>query len=146
MPAKNGGPNTNIRLIDINGDAGAFVSILATGPTRAWRIQESIIKQADGSSVTPQGFTIQIPNDGTAAPGFNTTFARPAASETNEPGEFPFFENWNRISEHGPTGEVMGGPGNATPGSGIGVTVATVLCKIRSLTATATTIEIVEYF
>ncbi|MGA8727379.1 MAG: hypothetical protein WB608_01405 [Terracidiphilus sp.] len=146
MPAKNGGPNLTRRLIDINGDAGALISIIATGPCRGWRITESIIKLSDGSAVTPQGFTIQIPNDGTAAPGFNTTFARPAASEANEPGEFPYFENWNHISEHGPVGEVFANVGNANPGSGIGATAAIELCRIRSLTATATTIEIVEYF
>jgi hypothetical protein len=146
MPAKNpGGPNTNIRLIDINGDAGAFVSILATGPTRGWRIIESILS-AEAAASTPQGFTILIPNDGSAAPGFNTLFARPAANVADEPGEFPFFENWNRISAHGPDGDVFAGPGNASPGLGITATTPTVLCKIRSLTATVTTIEIVEYF
>lgn len=146
MPAKNGGPNLTRRLIDINGDAGAFITVYATGPVRAWRVQESIIKLADGSAVTPQGFVIQIPNDGTAAPGFNTSFARPAASEANEPGEFPYFENWNHISEHGPVGEVFANVGNPTAGSGIGATNAIALFNIRSLTATATTIEIVEYF
>ncbi|MGP8225504.1 MAG: hypothetical protein ACLQGT_05050 [Terracidiphilus sp.] len=146
MPGTNGGPNLTRRLIDINGDAGAYVTINATGPTRAWRIQESIVKGADGSAVTPQGFTVLIPNDGTAAPGFNQVFARPAALIADEPGEFPYFENWNHVAEHGPVGEVMGGPGNANSGSGIGATTATPLCKVRSLTATPTTIEIVEYF
>lgn len=145
MPAKNGGPNLTRRLIDVNGNAGAYVIVNATGPVRGWRIQESIVKGADASAVTPQGYTVLIPNDGTAN-GFTQVFARPAASEANEPGTFPYFENWNHIAEIGPVGEVFGGPGNTTAGAGVGATNATPLCQVRSLTATPTTIEIVEYF
>lgn len=148
------GPNLTRRLIDI-GVAGAPTEILATGPTRAWKICESIRTSANVAN-TSQGFLVQIPNDGTDTSGveyngvpligFNTVFGRPAASITDEPGEFPEFENWNRISEHGPYGEVFGGAGNPDAASIGGPTVATLLALVSSLTATATTIEIVEYF
>ncbi len=143
MAAKNGGPNLVRRIIDV-GVAGAFTPIYATGPTRGWRIWESVLT-AEAAANTPQGFQVQIPNDGTSA-GFTTIFGRSAASVTNEPGDFPSFENWNRIAEHGPVGEVFAGPGNATPGLGIGATTPTHLANVCSLTATATSIEIVEYF
>lgn len=146
MPAKNGGPNLTRRIIDIPGDAAAWLAVYATGPTRGWRFQESIIKSDGVTALSAEGFQIRIPNDGTAAPGFNQVFQRPAYSTANEPGEFPFFENWNHIAEHGPIGEVFGGPGNANAGSGIGATTATLLFYVKSLTATATSIELVEYF
>jgi hypothetical protein len=147
MPGKAGGPNLRHRLIDINGSAGALVTVLATGPTRGWHVRESIIKKADGSAVVPQGFTILVPNDGSdLTTGFAETFARSAAAPATEPGDFPFFENFNWASEHGANGDVFGGAANATPGSGIDATTATVLFKIRSLTATATTVEVTEYF
>jgi hypothetical protein len=146
MPGKAGGPNLRHRLIDINGSAGVYISVPATGPTRGWRVQESIIKKSDGSAVTPQGFTIQVPNDSTdLTTGFTETFARPAAAVATEPGDVPFFENFNWATEHGANGDVFGGAGNSNPSS-IGATTATVLFKIRSLTATATTIELTEYF
>jgi len=146
MASKAGGPNLVRRIIDIPAAnaAAPFINITATGPARGWRIEESILS-AEDVALSAEGFRVKIPNDGSAA-GFTTVFGRPAYSSANEPGTFPFFENWNHISEHGPFGEVFAGPGNATPGSGIGATNATVLCQIGSLTNTATSIEIVEYF
>jgi hypothetical protein len=151
MSGKAGGPNLTRRIINV-GVSGTFTSIYATGPTRAWSIRESILTAAAAAN-TPVGFQVKIPNDGSAA-GFTTIFGRPAASETNEPGDFPSFENWNRISEHGPHGEVFGSaaqtdPGGGAlgaPGSGIGTQPATLLAEVCSLTAAATSIEIVEYF
>jgi len=149
--ANAGGPNLRRRLVNV-GIAGAFTAIYATGPTRGWRIEESILTTAPAAN-TPQGFEVKIPNDGSAS-GFTTIFGRPAASEANEPGDFPAFENWNRISEHGPYGEAFGSPAQSdpgggalgAPGAGIGNQAATLLAQVCSLTATATTIEIVEYF
>jgi hypothetical protein len=132
--AKAGGPNTTIRLIDI-GANGAGTKVYATGPTRGWRVFESVIT-AGGANNAPQGFQIKIPNDNSAS-GFTTWFARAA--------DVPFDQR-NFISEHAAYGEVFAGPGNATPGLGIGATAATLLCIIQSATATATTIEIVEEF
>lgn len=143
MPAKNGGPNLTRRLIAV-GINGAPTQILATGPCRGWRIQESTVTAANGAQAS-QGIQVQIPNDGSAA-GFATWFDRPPNTVAAFSPNDNFFENWNQISEHGDQGEVFAGPGNATPGSGIPATAATVLANVQSKTATATTIEIVEYF
>jgi hypothetical protein len=132
----------NRYIVDI-GVAGAFTQVFATGPTRAWRFRESILSN-EAATLTPQGFKVKIPNDNTPA-GFTTVFARPAASETDEPGEFPYFENWHHIEAHGPVGTAFGGAGN-TEASGIGTTTATLLFEACSLTATATSIEVEEYF
>lgn len=134
MAQKNGGPNLTRRLIAV-GASGAFTPILATGPTRAWHIQESQYTNA-GAANASQGLLFQIPNDGTAS-GFQTTFARGPA--------YPEFENFNKCSQHGPHGEVFGGAGGPA-GAGIGTTPATLLVNVSSLTATPTYIEIVEYF
>lgn len=140
MPA-NGGPNLIRRLIAV-GAAGAPTAITATGPTRGWRIIESPVTTANAAQAT-QGFEVQIPNDNSAN-GFTTWFARPAIV-AGVPYNDNYFENWNQISEHGPYGEAFAGPGGAV-GAGAGTTTATLLCNVQSLTATATTIEIVEYF
>jgi hypothetical protein len=49
------------------------------------------------------------------------------------------------VSDLGPYGSPFAGAGGAS-GGGLGTTAATVLAKVSSLTATPTTIEIVEYF
>ena len=142
MAPKNAGPNTNVRLIAVA--AGAVVPIYATGPTRAWRMIESPGTGASQTAQTSYGFQVQIPNDGTVA-GFTEWFTRPAVDAAVSPCEV-YFDNWNHVSEHGPHGEVFGGPGNSTAGSGIGATAATLLCNVQSLTNNATVVEIVEYF
>ena len=134
MAIKTGGPNTVVRLIDI-GAKGVPTIVLATGPTRGFSIDESVIT-AEGANNVPQGFQVKIPNDGTAN-GFSYWFARPADVT---------FHQRNFISEHAAHGEVFAGPGNATPGLGIGATDPTVLCILQSATAAGTTVEIVEYF
>jgi|SRR5882724_6749871 len=136
-----GGFNGRVRLIDLPA-GGGFSPVSATGPVRGWECRESVLTST-GAANTPQGFKVQIPNDGSVA-GFATTFARPAPSVTNEPGEFPIWRERNLISEHAMVGEVIGGPGGAA-GAGIGTLPATVLCNLASLTATATTIEFWEF-
>ena len=145
IPPIPGSPNLTRRLIDIPGDGAnpAFIPVYATGPVRAWRFQESIVTKG-GAAASAEGFQVKIPNDGSAT-GFTTIFQRPAYSTTNEPGEFPFFENWHHISEHGPCGDAIGGAGN-TQSAAIGPTTATLLFYVSSLTGTGTTIELVEYF
>ena len=142
MAGANGGPNLTRRLIAV-GASGAPTTILATGPCRGWRIQESVVTTGNANQAQ-QGFEAQIPNDGTAN-GFTTWFARPLNAVAAFSPNDNFFENWNQISEHGAEGEAFAGAGGAS-GAGIGTTAATPLCKVQSLTATATTIEIVEYF
>lgn len=143
MPLKNGGPNLVRRLILVAANnAAAPTAVTATGPCRGWRIIESPVTTVNGAQAT-QGFEVQIPNDNTAA-GFTVWFARPAIV-AGVPYNDNYFENWNRISEHGPVGEAFAGIGGAL-GAGIGTTNPTLLCNVQSLTSTATTIEIVEYF
>lgn len=144
MPiAQNGGPNLIRRLIAVAANnAAAPTKVFATGPCRGWRIIESPVNTSNSTQAT-QGYEVQIPNDNSAN-GFTTWFARPAiVSGVAYPDNY--FENWNRISEHGPTGEAFAGIGGAL-GAGIGTTNPTLLCNVQSLTSTATTIEIVEYF
>lgn len=142
MAGSNGGPNLTRRLIAV-GVNGAPTKVFATGPCRGWRCQESPVTTPGNAAQASQGFEVQIPNDGTAG-GFTTWFARPANSANFSPND-NFFENFNVASEHGANGEVFAGPGGAL-GAGIGTTAATLLCNLESLTATATTIEFVEYF
>lgn len=142
MAGKNGGPNLTRRLIAV-GVNGAPTQILATGPTRGWRIQESTVTTANAAQAS-QGIQVQIPNDGTAN-GLTTWFDRPPNTVAAFSPDDNFFENWNQISEHGSEGEAFAGPGGAA-GAGVGTLPATVLCNVQSKTATATTIEIVEYF
>ena len=147
MPGKAGGPNLRHRLIDINGSAGALISVLATGPTKGWSVKESIIKKSDGTAVVPQGFTIRVPNDSTdLTTGFTEVFARPAAIPATEPDGFPVFENFQWAADHGNNGTGFAGAGNPDTASLAGPTAATVLFIARSLTATATTLELTEYF
>ena len=143
MPLKTGGPNLTRRLIAV-GVNGAPTAIFATGFTRGWRIIESPGTLAGGAQ-TSQGFQVQIPNDN-GANGFAQWFTRPAVNAAVSPLEV-YFENWNRIAAHGPYGEAFAGPGNATPGLGIAApTSPTLLANVQSLTATATVIEIEEFF
>ncbi|MGA2890316.1 MAG: hypothetical protein ABSE51_19910 [Terracidiphilus sp.] len=144
MPGKAGGPNAVRRLVTV-GAPGAPTAIFATGPTRGWRIFESPLTTA-GTAQTSTGFQVQIPNDNSAN-GFSVWFGRPVWSATVSPQD-QYFENMNVISEHGPIGEGFAGPGNATPGSGITPTTATLLCNVQALVGagSGTTIEIVEYF
>lgn len=145
MAAKNGGPNTVVRLIvaPANNDAGGPAKITASGPTRGWRIYESPVTTANAAQAS-QGFEVQIPNDGSAN-GFTTWFARPANGAGLPPTENEF-SNYNDASQHGAHGEVFGTAANATPGVGVPASSATHLANVQSLTATPTTIEIVEYF
>lgn len=143
MP-KAGGPNLIRRIIDIPAANAAPLVVTALGPCRGWRIWESILTAAGVATAGAEGFVVKIPNDGTAA-GFQVAFGRPAYVSASEPGEFPSFENWNRISEHGAHGEVFAGAGGVS-GSGIGTTAATPLFTISSLTNTGTSIELVEYY
>lgn len=145
MPGKAGGPNLVRRVIDLPANSAnpAFIAIFATGPTRGWRVRESIIAADGVTARVSQGYQIKIPNDNSAR-GFAVTFQRPAYSANIAPEDMGF-ENWNQISEHGPIGEGFAGAGNSQS-AGIGATQPTVLCYVSSLTATVTSLEIVEYF
>jgi hypothetical protein len=132
MPNVQLGFNGTIRLIPIA--AGAWTPILTTkASVRAIILQESITTAA-GAANTSVGFEVKVANDGTASPGFNTIFSRPAASLTQAPGNFPQFLYYNQISEHGPDGEVI------APYDG-----ATAILLVQPLTNAATVLEVWEF-
>jgi hypothetical protein len=121
------GFNGTQQILDIG--AGATINVLATGPVRRIRIDESNVK-ADGSANAKQGIAYLIPNDGTAS-GFTTLF-EPDLGESVVLGDIP--------GDHGPLGSCLGnGPGFIV---GIGATPATILAKVKSATATGTSIVV----
>jgi hypothetical protein len=132
------------RIVDI-GASGSPTTILATVPCRRWIIRESLVK-ADGSSAnTPQGFKIQAADNhgGTA---YGPVEERAAASTTNEPGTFPeySFPDVNDTSFHETHGAIVAnGPGIVI---GVGATAALPLCKVSSLTGTATSVSVTEIY
>jgi len=137
------------RVIDI-GVAGSPTTILATVYCRRWKVRESLVK-ADGTTAnTPQGFSVQpadnSSNANKSSPTYGPPVYRAAASTTNEPGNFPEYNypESDDASFHGPLGSpVAKGPDVLL---GVGVTVAQPLGKFASLTATATTLEVIEEF
>lgn len=106
--------------IAINGSGGAFTAISAATFARAAWIQE------DGLAASRQGLTIKWPN------GSTTDYA---------PGDEPILMAGN------PQGELGGG---AQPLVGVPASynamggAATQYCQVKSLTATATTVQVTE--
>lgn len=134
----------NRYLLDINGDGGAFVAVLAKSPLRRLVVRESTVT-AEGAANTLQGLIqYRIPNDGTAA-GFTTVFQEAGANDTTSQGEVKAaqIELGSPNSAVGPWGELIGNGPNVI--CGIGPTPATHLIDLRSGTATGTTVEITEY-
>lgn len=129
----------NQRIVDINSDAGAFISILAQSPVRRLKIQESPLTAAGAANTLQGSLEYQLPNDDTAN-GFTETFEAIGSTGDQWPVKI---ELGNPVGQIGPWGEVLGnGPG---PLQGIvGGSVATTLIKIRSGTATATSIMVTE--
>ena len=114
--------NPKITKYAVNGSGGAYVSIPAT----TWCRYVEIIED---DAATAQGLTIQLPAD-----NFGSTDSISAAHEPFKLGE-PAYQ--------GSTGNLLGytatsdARGNSYP--------ATTLCKVRSLTATATTVQVKEW-
>lgn len=120
------------RIIDINGSGGAFVAVAATMNIRRMVIRESLLK-ADGSANTPQGLNYRVANDDTAG-GFTTVFA----IDKNDGDQIEL----GSLPTHGAQGEVIGsGPTDLVGGSIDG----THLADLRSATANASAVEVIEY-
>lgn len=131
------------RIVDINGDGGAWVSILATTTSRRVVIDESQIT-AEGVANVPQGIIqYQIPNDGTPN-GFTTIFEATQGTQGIEGAATLPIELGNPVSSRGERGEIIGQVGQPIVGVP-GGTSATVLIKLRSGTATPTSVLISEY-
>lgn len=107
------------RLVAVNGDGGAYVSIAATIPARAVQIVED-------DSVAGQGLEAQFPGD-----GYATTDTYAAGTP---------------ISIVGPGRDGLAGlpEQNAADPTAFNHRAADVYCKLRSATATATTVRVVE--
>lgn len=127
----------NSYLVDINGDAGAFVAIVARSTVRRLVIEESSIT-AEGVANPLQGtLQYQIPNDGTTN-GFTTVFQTQQRPIKLPDGD----DSPSRMYQ----GEIIGQLGQPLPGSNPpGLTTATTMVKVRSGSATGTTVKVTEY-
>ncbi|HEY7839186.1 MAG TPA: hypothetical protein VIC54_11375 [Terriglobales bacterium] len=108
------------RLIAVNGNSGAYTAVSATIPARTVEIVE------DGS-VAAQGLEVRYPAD-----GFATT------------NTVPYGQEPINITGAGKDG-LAGLPAqNSTEPDGFNYRPADVYCQVRSATATATTVRVVE--
>lgn len=117
----------NTRLIDVNGSAGAYVSISATLPCIYVEIRED-------EAGTAQGLTYQLPGD-----AFATTYTVGTPSTPDAPQI-----KLGQVSAPHRQGPVLGWPEQNIGGSGE-VRAATVLIKVRSKTGTATKVRVTEF-
>ncbi|MFL6427884.1 MAG: hypothetical protein ACJ71S_06540 [Acidobacteriaceae bacterium] len=115
-------------LYNINGSGGAFTAIRATKITR--RVE--IVEDGSANAGVAQGLSYQF-DDGQTPP-FTTIYQLPGAQEPLILGE--------PIPQAGGYGSVIGkGPQT----SGGYSEVATLLCNLRSLSATATVVRVTEF-
>jgi hypothetical protein len=123
-------------ILDINGNAGAVTPIYATGPVTKLVIRESVLTST-GANNGPQGLQYQLP-------GSTQWIAIPAASTTNDPGDFPKISipDSEDYGFHAHERYVIG-MGPDSPGAGVPPSVnGTLLLNIKSLTGTATSIQV----
>jgi hypothetical protein len=134
------GLNGTRQIIDIGGNGGGFTNILATGPTRRLIIRESTLTKAGVANV-PQGLQWKDITDGLVQ-----VYALPAAVPASQPGAFPqiTLPDLGDQSFVGDKGLPIGnGP---SVNIGVGVGAATTLVQIKSLTATPTSIEVIQIY
>jgi hypothetical protein len=140
------GFNGRKRVININASTGAFLPILATGPTRKCVVEESPLK-ADGSTADTLVGLIQyqIGNDGSAN-GFTQTFEAVGGNTETAEGQVvtASFTLGDDFGDHGPLGSVIAN-GPQTLGMGLPPTGATALCNVRSGGA-ATSVIVTEWY
>ena len=127
----------NSYIVDINGDAGAFVAIVARSTVRRLVIEESSITSGGAANALQGVLDYQIPNDGTAN-GFTTIFRA-----QQEPIKLPDgADTPSRMYQ----GEIIGQLGQPIVGNNPpGLTTATTMVKVRSGSATATSVKVTEY-
>jgi hypothetical protein len=126
----------NRRIVDIGPNTGAFTSILAQGVVRKLVIDESQIT-AEGVANVPQGvLQYEIPNDGSAN-GFTTIF------EATQGATLPIVLG-STIADDNWMGEIIGQPGQQIIGQA-NLQPSTTMIKIRSGSATGTSIIVTEY-
>jgi hypothetical protein len=108
------------RLLALNGNAGAFTAVAATIPARAVQIVE------DGS-VPGQGLQVRFPDD-----GFATTDTYPSGTPISIVG----------AGRDGLAGLPVQNAANGA--TAFNYRAADVYCQLRSASATATTVRVVE--
>lgn len=130
MPSPGGG--YNVRQIALNGSAGAWVEIDAVIVSR----YAEAIEDYDATAGNVQGLQYQLPTvvDGVVSwPG--PTIAIPASAEPAQFGDKKY------LYTH--SGPILAQPGQ--PLIGLAQTNAMPICRIKSASATATTINFTEY-
>jgi hypothetical protein len=115
-------------LYNINGSAGAFVSIPATQITR--RVE--IIEDGSANAGVAQGLQYQF-DDGQTPP-YTTVYAITGPEEPLILGD--------PVPQGKGYGPVIGKPAQNSGGY---AEAATVLCKLKSLSATATVVRVTEF-
>lgn len=131
MPTPNKpGFNGTRQIIDLAA-AGALTDILATGPVKYILVKESQLTSAGAANV-PQGFEYKLPNDGF------TQLLETIPNDVLEIGDIS--ARFNR------DGSILGNGPSYIQGSPTGVTPATVLFKAQSAGATATSIEVSQFY
>lgn len=137
----------NRYLLAINGSGGAFTDVQAKSTVRRLVVKESPIK-TDGTAQALQGvLDYQLPNDDSAS-GFTTTFEAVGADTETTQGEVEpaKIELGSPIGQFKEAGEIIGQLGQPIVGIPDGeLAGATVMMKLRSGTAIATTVEVTEY-
>ncbi len=116
------------RLIPINGSGGAFTPVYATMVTRRVEVVEDF--SANGG--VGQGIAYHI--DDSQTPPFTTVYEIAPQSEPLILGE--------PIPQETGYGRVIGTPPDNSGGYAI---AATLLCNLRSATATSTTVRVTEF-
>lgn len=135
----------NRYIVDINGSAGAFVSILAKSTVRRLVIDESQLTAA-GAANTPQGvIDYRLPNDDTAN-GFTTVFRSSQGAEGIIGAATLPIVLGSAVGQVGYTGEVIGQLGQHIIGMpGDVIAAATTMIQLRSGSATGTSVLVTEY-
>jgi hypothetical protein len=138
----------NQRIVDLNSDAGAFISILAVGTCRRLKIEESTIT-AEGAANTLQGLLqYKLPNDGTPN-GFTTIFQAIGANGVSDEGiivpagiELP--DKGMANEKYGAVIGQAAQPIVGLPGAS-NLTTQIPMIELRSGTGTGTSVMVTEY-
>ncbi len=139
----------NQYILDLNGDAGAFISVLAKSTVRRLIVTESPLTSTGGANTLQGLLEYKIPNDDTPQ-GFTTIFMQAGANDLTSQGSVGLAQivlGGDR-TQHEPMGEIIGQlaqPIVGMPAAQQAAAAATTMIQLRSGTATGTSVQIVEY-
>lgn len=136
--------NGTVKVVDIAGSAGS-TAILATGPLRYLKIIESALTAAGGAN-TLQGFQYQLsttdPTTGVVTLGPWIPVGTPSTEAGSD--AYDTMQLGDPMALQGSSGSILGNAGGYI--IGIGATNPTTLCKLRSSTATPTSVVVTQYY